>query len=153
MMTLAHWILLLCFTTTLYLIGLIWTIQVVHYPLFALVGKNQFPHYHAEHGNRISLIVIVPMLLELASSVLLVFVRPASVPAWLTWLGLVLVLLIWVITFVIQVPQHNRLANAGFSLTVIQALVAGNWLRTILWTLRGGVLFGMFVFVLQGNVL
>jgi len=47
--------------STLYLTGLIWTIQIVHYPLFSLVGKNEFIDYHSAHSARISWKVISQM--------------------------------------------------------------------------------------------
>ena len=36
------------------LAGLIWTIQLVHYPLFALVGAAEWPRYGDEHRRRIT---------------------------------------------------------------------------------------------------
>ena len=44
-------LLLLQLATTLPLAGLIWTIQVVHYPLFAGVGPARFAAYHADHSH------------------------------------------------------------------------------------------------------
>ena len=48
--------------TTLPLCGLIWTIQIVHYPLFSAVGNDAFSAYHIEHSRSISL-VVVPLYL------------------------------------------------------------------------------------------
>ena len=39
------------------LTGLIWTIQVVHYPLFARVGEAEWRAYEREHQRRITLVV------------------------------------------------------------------------------------------------
>lgn len=50
------------------LIGLIWTIQLVHYPLFSVVGDESFTEYAKGHASRITLIVAPLMLLELVSS-------------------------------------------------------------------------------------
>ena len=46
--------LLLQLGTTLPLVGLIWLVQVVSYPLFARVGAAEFPAYHAAHARLIS---------------------------------------------------------------------------------------------------
>ncbi len=143
-MTTAHWLLLGCLALSLYLTGLIWTIQIVHYPLFALVGDTAFPAYHAAHNVRITAIVMVPMLLELVGAFAMAFVVPPGVPPWVGWLGLALVLVIWGDTALVQVPQHNALASMP-SRDIIAALVTGNWLRTLAWTARSLILLGALV--------
>ncbi|QDT39847.1 hypothetical protein [Stratiformator vulcanicus] len=137
-----HHLLLIHAAATWYLVGLIWTVQVVHYPLFGNVGVEKFVDYEREHTERISFVVIAPMLIELATAFLI------AMP-WLiglelkrdqtvAWLGVGLVALIWLSTFVLQVPQHTKL-GAGFDETAHRILVTTNWIRTLAWTLRGGI--------------
>lgn len=121
---------------SLALTGLIWCIQVVHYPLFAAVGRDGFARYEADHARLITLVVGPLMLVELAASLWLVAMRPAGVPAWMVWTGLALVAAIWLSTAVVQVPCHARLA-AGFDPEVHARLVSSNWIRTAAWTARG----------------
>lgn len=64
-----------------YLAGLIWCIQIVHYPLFATVGDAAFPGYHRAHLTRISAIVAAPMVVELVLSALLIAFHPPLLPA------------------------------------------------------------------------
>jgi hypothetical protein len=116
--------------------GLIWCIQVVHYPLFAAVAPEAFPRYEAEHARLITLVVGPLMLVELAASLWIAAARPAGVPAWMAWLGVGLVAAIWLSTAAIQVPCHSRLA-AGFDAEVHARLVSSNWIRTVAWTARG----------------
>ncbi len=123
----------------LFMTGLIWTIQIVHYPLFASVGASVFPAYEAEHSVRITIIVGPVMLLELAAAIALVRVRPALVPVWAAWTGLVLVGIIWASTAFLQIPSHAQLA-AGFDPATHAALVATNWIRTAAWTARSALL-------------
>ncbi|MCL4795522.1 MAG: hypothetical protein KJZ84_13240 [Bryobacteraceae bacterium] len=123
----------------LFMTGLIWTIQIVHYPLFARVGASVFAAYEAEHSARITIIVGPVMLLELAAAIALVRVRPAFVPAWATWTGLALVGVIWASTAFLQIPRHAQLA-AGFDPATHAALVATNWIRTAAWTARSALL-------------
>lgn len=123
---------------TLYLAGLIWCIQVVHYPLMDRVGVEHFAGFHRRHSTRISLIVVPPMLVELATALLLVVSVPAGVPRLLPALGLALLGLVWVSTFAIQVPLHTRLAR-GFDAAAHRRLVRSNWLRTVAWSLRAAV--------------
>jgi hypothetical protein len=49
----------------------------------------------------------------------------------------VFVLIVWLSTFVLQVPIHNRL-KAGKKDSKIRHLVATNWIRTVSWTLKTG---------------
>lgn len=121
---------------TLLLVGLIWTIQIVHYPLFSAVGTDGFAAYQAEHSRRISLIVVPLMLTELATAALFVIVPPVAVGSALLWGGLGLVVVIWLSTFMLQVPQHGLLSG-GFDVRAHRLLVSSNWLRTIAWSLRG----------------
>ena len=88
MSTLETILLIAQLASTLPLVGLIWTIQLVHYPLFELVA------------------------------------------------------IIWVSTALIQVPCHNRLVD-GFHQPSHRRLVDSNWIRTIAWSLRGGVVVVM----------
>jgi hypothetical protein len=45
----------------LLLTGLIWTVQLVHYPLFAAVGEAGLAAYVREHGGRIG-VLVVPLM-------------------------------------------------------------------------------------------
>lgn len=49
---------------------------------------------------------------------------------------LITVLLIWLSTFLIQVPLHNAL-GVEKDTEAIRRLVQTNWIRTILWTVKG----------------
>jgi hypothetical protein len=123
---------------TLYLTGLIWCIQVVHYPLMDRVGAERFAGFHRRHSTRISLIVVPPMLVEAATALLLAVSVPVGVPRLLPVLGLALLGLVWVSTFSVQVPLHARLAR-GFDPKVHGRLVHSNWLRTAAWSLRAAL--------------
>jgi hypothetical protein len=123
--------------STLFMVGVIAIIQVVHYPLFARVGTVGFPAYAAEHGRRITWVVGGPMLVELATALWLVFrPLPPGVPAWMAWAGLAAVAALWASTFLLQVPQHERL-RVAFDPLAHRRLVSTNGLRTALWSLRG----------------
>lgn len=126
--------------SALFMTGLIWTIQIVHYPLFARVGETQFAAYEAGHAARITFIVGPAMLLELAAAAALVFTRPAGVPAWAAWTSLGLVGVIWASTVMLQIPRHGEL-SAGFNAAAHAALVSTNWIRTCAWTARSALLF------------
>ena len=128
-------LLLLHFCATWALVGLIWTIQVVQYPLFAKVGQEQFAAYQAWHSALITLLVGPLMLLELGSGFLLL-VSPQGTPTWGWGVGLVLIGIIWLTTAFVSVPLHARLA-AGFDAQAHALLVGTNWIRTLAWSARG----------------
>lgn len=129
-------LLLINLIATWYLVGLIWTIQVVHYRQFDLVGESNWLDYHRRHTTGITWIVAPAMLVEAFSSLALIVRRPSVMPAGLAWGGAILVALIWISTACLQVPIHNRLAKT-FDGDACRSLTAGNWIRTALWTARG----------------
>lgn len=124
--------------------GLIWCIQVVHYPLMDRVGLECFAGFHRQHSLRISLIVVPAMLVEAATALLLVVSVPAGVPGALPALGLGLLAIVWVSTFAAQVPLHARLAR-GFDPEAHRRLVNSNWLRTAAWSLRAALAIAIAV--------
>ena len=69
-------ILLLQAASTLAMVGLIWFVQIVHYPLFAQVGREGFSGYEQAHQNRTTFVVAPLMLVEGNYRV-----APALVPA------------------------------------------------------------------------
>lgn len=122
------------------LTGLIWTIQIVHYPLFAHVGGSEFARYVAVHGATITPLVGPLMLAELAAALLLVAVAlPPGVPSWLPWVAGALLAVVWLTTAFASVPSHARLSD-GWDATAHQWLVASNWLRTVGWSARTALL-------------
>ena len=135
-------IFLLNLLSTWYMVGLIWMVQIVHYNLMDRVGTEEFVRYETDHGRLITPIVLVPMLVEIASAFALLFVSPPGFPRWAAWVGLAIVLVIWMSTAFLQVPYHNQLMK-GFTESAYRGLVGSNWLRTILWTVRG-VMMGWF---------
>lgn len=113
--------------------GLIWTIQLVHYPFFHRLEKENFNGHMDEHRKKISFIVLPVMLIELATCVGLVLMESSFRSAFV--IGLLMLIIIWVSTAFLQVPSHSKLAS-GYSKKEADKLVKYNWIRTILWTGR-----------------
>lgn len=122
--------------------GVILIVQVVHYPLFDLVGSGTYPAYQAAHMRRITWIVLPAMTLELATAVWLVWDPLPALPAWQAWAGLTLVGVIWASTGLLQVPLHDTLTQR-FDAEAHRRLVHTNWIRTLAWTLRAGLVLWM----------
>jgi hypothetical protein len=132
-------IFLLALLSTLFMTGLIWFVQVVHYPLFAKVGPEGFALYESLHTQRTGLVVAPVMLLELLTTCLLLISRPPGISSSLAISAVVLVGIIWLSTMFLQVPLHGKLAG-GSDLVAIGKLVRSNWIRTVAWTLKSGVM-------------
>ena len=136
-------ILLINIISTWFLIGVIWFVQIVHYPLFNKVGIEHFRLYEIHHTRLTTLVVGPPMLVEMISAIWLVLEPPLYVEQWEIWGALSLLLLVWVSTVFLQVPQHKVL-TLGFHQKVYERLVTSNWLRTCAWTCRGMFLLWIF---------
>ena len=127
---------------TLFMVGLIWFVQVVHYPLFGSVGREGFARYSQAHSRLTGFVVGPPMLVEAATAVALVIRAPQGVPFSLPLTGLVLLAVVWLSTAFLQSPQHTVLGR-GFVADSHRFLVLSNWVRTVCWTARGVVVLLM----------
>lgn len=127
---------------TLYMVGVIWFVQVVHYPLFARVGEGGFGPYSEAHSRLTTYVVGPPMLAEAGTALLLVLLRPGGVPLWAVLAGLALLGLIWASTALVQVPRHTALGS-GFDRAAWSGLVRTNWVRTAAWSARGALVLWM----------
>ena len=135
-----NFILKIHFAATFYMLGIILIIQMIHYPLFAQVGRDNFPFYHSEHIRLTSIVIAFPMLVELFSLVALYYLVPVYRTSTLFNVSAFLLLVIWLVTFFISVPQHNILSK-GFNQEAWSVLVNTNWIRTIAWFLRAAIVF------------
>lgn len=124
---------------TIFLTGLIWTIQVVHYPLFADVGTDCYTTYQNRHMSRITYIVAPAMLAELVTAIYLALFPIAGINPNYFRFGLALVFLNWISTLFVQSPIHGKLA-LNYDDALIKKLVTTNWLRTVFWTIRNGLI-------------
>ena len=120
------------------MVGLIWFVQVVHYPLLAHLDAEG----NAEHQRRTGYVVAVPMAIEAATALLLLGARPAGVTAAQAWTGMILLAVVWLSTALLQVPRHRELAR-GAGGEAQRRLAAGNWVRTAAWSARGALVIWM----------
>lgn len=141
-------LLLVHVAATLCMTGLIWYVQIVHYPLFAEVGAAVSARYEQRHVALTTWVVGPPLLVEAGTGLLLVPFRPAYVPERALWVGLGLLLVIWVSTALLQIPCHRKL-GFGFDAAVHRRLVRSNWLRTAGWTARSVLVLWMVFSGLQ----
>ena len=121
--------------STVAMTGVIWFVQVVHYPLFQKIPAEQFVVYEKAHTLRTGLVVMPLMTIELITAILLVMYLDSTVWYLSYELGLGLLLLIWLVTLLVFAPMHGKLCD-GYDNGTIRRLLKLNWVRTIVWSLR-----------------
>lgn len=139
-------VIVLHFSATVFMTGVIWFVQIVHYPLFAKVPVDAYPAYERQHQRLTTFVVAPAMVIELLSGAWLAhFLSDFRNSLLFAASGAVLIV-VWLSTFFIQVPCHQSLTEK-FSQQVHRKLVLSNWVRTIGWTVRS-IALAIFVFKL-----
>ena len=119
------------FLSTSLMVGIIWVIQLLHYPAFNFIKESDYVEFQHFHMQRISFIVVPVMILELFSAFMLVYYLRSN----LLTICLIILLFIWLITFVFFTKLHQSLLD-GYDKKIVDKLVKINWSRTVLWSLR-----------------
>lgn len=132
-----------------YMTGMIWVIQLNHYPAFKYIENSNFCQFQ----NRLTAIMGglagPTMILELVTALALVVWPPGIQSSLVFRLNLAGVFAIWAMTFLVSVPIHNHLLREK-NLASIERLVRTNWLRTCLWSLRSIGLSSLLMSQMEG---
>lgn len=131
-------ILLLHIFTTLFMCGLCWFVQLVHYPLFKAIAAADFPAYQKKNYTT-GWITVPVMTIELFSGIWFLYTDYSL----LFLVNMILLTLTWGSTFVFQVPTHLQLVKTPTH-ELMNKLIRTNWIRTLCWTTRA-VLLGYLV--------
>jgi hypothetical protein len=123
-------IIILTLFCSFFMTGVIWLIQLLHYPAFLLIEETQFLKFHQQHTNIMTMLVGPVMIVELSCSI---YLAKNLDRFWI--MQFLIVLLLWGLTFFVSVPLHNQLA-LGKNDVIINQLIMTNWPRTILWSLK-----------------
>jgi hypothetical protein len=142
------WLFLICFALMFYGMGASFVESFVNYPTWRLIGANEFRAYHRALGPRIIGYMVIPMLITTLLTVLLLWFRPAPIPQWAIWLAIVLQLIVWVSTAVIQFPIQVQLSRDGLSLPLIERLIFTNW-----WLRKVPQIINAFLFLWMMSLL
>jgi uncharacterized protein YacL len=113
--------------------GLLVLICMVHllvYPSFAYYDKEILVIWHKRYAFGLSLIVIPLMFGQLITASMQWFNTPSAE----TLISVLLVISVWILTFIQFVPLHKKIAANKATPALLQRLVGRNWWRTILWT-------------------
>jgi len=97
--------------STLCMVGIIWFVQIVHYPLMSSVGPQESATY-AMLNQRATTWVVGPLMLAEAGSTVALAWQPLPAHVFTPfWLGVVLLVAVWLATATLSVPQHGILAQ------------------------------------------
>jgi hypothetical protein len=122
-------------TATCLMAGIIWFVQIVHYPLLAMVGVGDAREIAVEHQRRTGYVVGLPMVFEGLSTLALLVRTPEGVNSLLPWFGAALLAVALGCTVLLSVPLHAQMATTPTAQTGAR-LVSTNWPRTVAWSLR-----------------
>jgi hypothetical protein len=135
---------------TLYMVGLTWFVQVVHYPLFPLIGREDFPEYHRIHSSRTTWAVLPPMAIELLTSFALLLDPPGGEDV-LVVAGAVLALSTWLLTAA-AAAAHASIGRDGLAPNPVKRLMVAGWMRTLAWSAHGLVVVLLLASVIEPGV-
>lgn len=127
--------------------GMMWYAQVVHYPLYNKI-KEGFVDYERSHIRRAAYLLGPLMLIEAITAIILIRIVPHGTEQVLAWVNLILLISIWIITFLFQLTYHQKL-RVQFSKKWIKGLITSNRIRCLLWTIKGVVITFMTYFLIR----
>jgi hypothetical protein len=119
-----------------YMTGVIWVVQVVLYPSFALVGEADWAAYHAAHSRRITPVVAPAMLAHPLVALALLAERPGVLAA----VNLALAGGLLLVTATVFARLHARLTRS-----TVNRLVRRNAPRAVAWTANTGVALALLL--------
>lgn len=137
-------VLLLNVVATWTMVGVIWFVQVVHYPLLSVVPVESAVGVAVEHQKRTGWVVMAPMTIEGVTTLMLLGMVPSGVAWFVPWLAGVPLAIALGATVLLSVPRHARMATSPDA-QVGRELVSTNWVRTIAWTARGVIVAAMLL--------
>ena len=122
------------------MVGIVWFVQVVHYPMLRHAAGPAFPGVAAEHARRTGRLVAPLMAAEALSALVLLIVRPDGVPLWAAMLAAALLVGVWAMTALVQVPHRDHARHRRVDLRLLELNPQLAEFRLGLFALRRGEL-------------
>jgi hypothetical protein len=135
MITSDYYLFVIHLVSTSFMVGVIWIVQLVHYPTFLFIDEQKSNDFQKFHMSRISYIVMPAMTTELFSGIYIFIYSNMAIDSNLFLLALTILIINWIITALVFVKMHNKLL-INYKIEIISLLVKWNWLRTLLWSVR-----------------
>ena len=145
-----EWVVLVQLVVTLLMVGMIWTVHVVHYDLFPLVGADAWDAYEHAHVDRIGKVLFVPWLIEGLCVLVLLLARPTRL-RFAAFISAFLMLFILINTVAFSAPAHGVLLN-HWNQSTYDGLMTANLVRAWLWTAKGAIAVWMMVEVIRNRM-
>ena len=130
-----YYLFMIHLVSTSFMVGVIWIVQLVHYPTFLFIDEQKSYDFQKFHMSRISYIVMPAMTTELFSGIYIYIYSNMAIDSNLFLLALTILIINWIITALVFVKMHNKLL-INYKIEIISLLVKWNWLRTLLWSVR-----------------
>lgn len=147
-----RWIFLIAFALIFYGTGAAVIESFVNYSSWHLIGADEFIAYHQFISPRVLMFLVAPLLLGTAFTILMLWSRPAAIPAWAVWAAIAAQAVVWASTVTIQVPIQFQLSDHGLSVELIERLIKTNfWLRRIPYAICAGLFLWMAAQVMGAN--
>ena len=108
---------------------LILLVQIIIYPAFNNINVEVFSEWHHSYMQKISIIVGPLMLIQ----PVIVISQCLTQNTLLCYFSIIMILIVWIVTFIYSVPCHNLLQQEGYDKVIVDKLIITNWLRTIPW--------------------
>lgn len=135
------------FTLSAALLGILWFVQLIHYPLYGKI-KEDFVKYEKEHIKRTTLFLTPLIILDLLLNTFLVIKLSSQNCGLMLGFSLAFNVMTWLSTFSFQVEQHKKL-SVKFSRKVVSDLIKTCWIRTSFWTIKVLFLLASFIVCFQ----
>jgi hypothetical protein len=113
------------------LVVLIWMVQLLIYPNFKYLTPTALLKWHSRYTFHMALIVIPLMFGQLIVYTIQIIQERSIFNVF----GVIVVLTLWISTFLQFVPLHHQISNNSFSNKTLDLLVSRNWIRTVLWSI------------------
>ena len=112
------------------LLVLIWLVQLIIYPSFLFYERNNLKRWHVNYTKKITYVVLPLMVGQFITAFIVLF-NDLSI---FTLGSFLIIVSLWMITFLIFVPLHNKISTDLVNRSIINKLVRLNWIRTLLWS-------------------
>ena len=121
------------------MIGVISITQLITYPSFLKIDRAKFVDFHKKYVKTISFIAVPSMIFELCT---LIYMN-IYISNLILMKSLLVLIMLWLITFIIIVPIHNQLSKE-FDCEKVISLIRYNWIRSVLWTSKIFIILYIF---------
>ncbi len=124
----------------------------VNYASWHLIGAAEFRAYHQFISPRILMFLVAPLVLGTVFTILMLWSRPAMIPAWAVWAAIATQVVVWVSTVTIQLPIQFQLSAHGRSIELIDRLmVTSFWLRRVPYAVCAALFLWMAAQVMRAH--